>query len=82
MMDLWMQIGDTKLIFITDFSVLHFFKFAFRVPQIAQILVSTFKIFRGEHGPRPSQKFPLFFSLAITGSAETSPTLKLLPQLW
>ena len=28
-----------------NFSVLHFFKFASRIPQIAQILVLTFKIF-------------------------------------
>ena len=32
------------------FSALHFFKFASRVPQIAQILVSTFKIFQGGAG--------------------------------
>ena len=37
MMDLWMQIEGTKLIFIMNFSVLHFFKFASRMPQIAQI---------------------------------------------
>ena len=48
MMDLWMQIEATKLIFIMNFSVLDFFKFASRMPQIAQILVSTFKIFREE----------------------------------
>ena len=46
MMDLWKQIKDTKLILVMDFSVLHFLKFASRMPQIAQILVSTFKIFR------------------------------------
>ena len=62
MMDLWMQIEGTKLIFIINISVLDFFKFASRMPQIAQILVSTFKIFRGGggegggggHAPRPS----------------------------
>ena len=37
-----MQIEGTKLIFIKNFSVLDFFKFAPRMPQIAQILVSTF----------------------------------------
>ena len=63
-----MQIEGTKLIFIMNYSVLHFFKFASRMPQIAQILVSTFKIFwegggegghcggggwGGGHAPRP-----------------------------
>ena len=47
MMDLWMQIEGTKLIFVMNISVLYFFKFASIMPQIAQILVSTFKIFRG-----------------------------------
>ena len=53
MMDLWMQIEGTKLIFIMNISVLDFFKFASRMPQIAQILVSTFKIFLGGHAPGP-----------------------------
>ena len=49
-----MQIEGTKLIFIINISVLDFFKFASRMPQIAQILVSTFKIFRGGgHAPGP-----------------------------
>ena len=53
-----MQIEGTKLIFVMNFSVLHFFKFASRMPQIAQILVSTFKIFGGKgegggEGARP-----------------------------
>ena len=39
-----MQIESRKLIFIMNFSELGFFKFASRMPQIAQILVSTFKI--------------------------------------
>ena len=43
-----MQIEGTQLIFVMNCSVLHFFKFASRMPQITQILVSTFKIFRGE----------------------------------
>ena len=51
MMDLWMQIEGRKLISIMNFSVLDFFKFASRMPQIAQILVSTFKNFPGEHAP-------------------------------
>ena len=42
-----MQIDGTKLIFVMNFSVLDFFKFASRMPQIAQILVSIFKIFLG-----------------------------------
>ena len=46
MMDLWMQIEGAKLIFVMKFSVLHFFKFASRMPQIAQMLVSTFNIFQ------------------------------------
>ena len=33
-----------------NFSVLHFFKFASRMRQIAQILVSTFTIFKGGGG--------------------------------
>ena len=42
MMDLRMQIEGTKQIFIMNFSVLDFFKFASRLPQIAQVkLVST-----------------------------------------
>ena len=43
-----MQIEGSKLIFVMNLSVLHFFKFASRMPQIAQILVSTFKIFQVE----------------------------------
>ena len=40
----------TKAIFFMNLSVLDFFKFASRMPQIVQILVSTFKIFRGIGG--------------------------------
>ena len=62
MEDLGMEIEGTKLIFIVNLSVLHFFKFASRMHQIAQILVSTFKVFWGVgrggegrgHAPRPS----------------------------
>ena len=71
-----MQIEGTKLIFMYV-SVLHVFKFASRMPQIAQILVSTFKIFQGVGGgiplnpppppPPPLRNF-LFFSLAVPGS--------------
>ena len=46
MMELWLQIEGTKRIFVMNFSVLHFFKFASRMPQIEQILVLTFKIFQ------------------------------------
>ena len=35
MMDLWMQTEGTKLIFVMNFSVLDFFKFASGMPQIA-----------------------------------------------
>ena len=55
-----MQIEGTKLIFIINISVLDFFKFASRMPQIAQILVSTFKIFRGGMPLDPPRNF-LFF---------------------
>ena len=46
------QIEGTKLIFIMNFSVLDFFKFASRVLQIAQILVWTSKISWGWGGKR------------------------------
>ena len=36
-----MQFEGTELIFIMNFSALGFFKFASRMPEIAQILVST-----------------------------------------
>ena len=45
-----MQIEGIKLIFIMNCSVLQFFKFTSRMPQIAQILVSTFKISWGGGG--------------------------------
>ena len=45
-----MQIEGTKLILVLNFCVLDFFKFASRMPQFAQILVSTFKLFREEGG--------------------------------
>ena len=72
-MDLWIQTEGTELIFVMNFSVLHFFKFASRMPQIAQVLISTFKIFWGEGGgggaipPDPRRNF-LFFSWAVPGS--------------
>ena len=56
-----MQIEGTKLIFIMNISVLDFFKFASRKPQIAQILVSTFKIFQGTMPPDPPRNFLFFF---------------------
>ena len=55
-----MQIEGTKLIFIMNISVLDFFKFASRMPQIAQIFVSAFKIVRGSMPPDPPRNF-LFF---------------------
>ena len=45
-----MQIEGTKLTFIMNIGVLDFLKFPSRMPQIAQILVSTFKIFPGGEG--------------------------------
>ena len=62
MMDLWTQIEGTKLIFIININVLDFFKFASRMPQIAQILVSTFKIFRGGVGGGACPQTPLEIS--------------------
>ena len=65
-----MQMEGTKRIFVMNFSVLHFFKFASRMPQIAQILVSTFTIFGGGGGGGgggvpwtldPPTKFLFFF---------------------
>ena len=71
-----MQIEGRKLMFILNFSVLDFFKVASRMPQTAQILVSTFKIFQGSMPPDPptyySSFFFFFFSLAIPGSVECS----------
>ena len=74
MMDLLMQIEGGKFIFIMNFRVLDFFKFASRMPQIAQILVSTFKIFSGGwrgcgggggggggHAPGPPRYFLFFY---------------------
>ena len=62
-----MQIEGIKLIFIMSISVLDFFKFASRMPQIAQILVSTFKIFRESIPPDPLE-ISSFFPWAIPGS--------------
>ena len=82
MMDLWMQIEGTKLIFIMNFSVLDFFKFASRMPNIAQILVSPWHPPLPPQPPppptHPSQKFPLFFffSLAIPGSDKWLPKME------
>ena len=68
-----MQIEGTKLIFVMNFSVLDFFKFVSRMPQIAQVLVSTFKTFRegkrGEGGNAPDLlEISSVFLLAIPGS--------------
>ena len=56
-----MQIEVRKLIFIMNFSVLDFFNFTSRMPQTAQILVSTFKIFRGSMPQDPPTYFLVFF---------------------
>ena len=63
MMDLWMEIEVRKLTFIVNFSVLDFLKFASRMPQTTQILVSTFKIFWGSMPLDPPRYF-LFFSFS------------------
>ena len=58
------QIEGTELIFIMNFSVLDFFKFASRMPQIVQILVSTFNNFWGWEGGIPlnlPRNFLFFF---------------------
>ena len=56
-----MQIEGTKLIFVMNFSVLDFFKFTSRMPQIAQILVSTFKIFTDDIPLDSTRNFLFFF---------------------
>ena len=63
--DLRMQIEVRKLIFIMNFSVLDFFKFASRMPQTAQILVLTFNIFRGSMPPDPPRYFLFFFPVWV-----------------
>ena len=62
-----MQIEGRKMIFIMNFIVLDFFKFASRMPQIAQILVSAFKFFSRGVCPRIPIDVSSFFSLAIPG---------------
>ena len=73
MMDLLMQIESTKLIFVMNFSVLHFLKFASRMLQTAQILVLAFNIFQGGgrgggkegwHARGPPWKCPPFFFIS------------------
>ena len=73
-----MQTEGTKLIIIMNFSVLHFFKFASKMPQIAQILVSTFKIFwdlgeggggGGGDGDGPPRNFLSFFFFISNSSS-------------
>ena len=62
-----------------NISVLDFFKFASRMPQIAQILVLTFKIFRGSMPPDPPKNFLFFFFFfpwAIPGSVQLSETTR------
>ena len=54
-----MQIEGTKLIFIMNFSVLHFFKFGSRKPQIAQTLVFTLDFQNFLHG--------VYWQCALTG---------------
>ena len=56
-----MQIEGRKLIFIMNFSVLDFSKFASRMPHIAQILVSTFRFSRGACPRAPIDISSFFF---------------------
>ena len=51
--DLRMQIEVRKLIFIMNFGVLDFFKFASRMPQTAQMFFLDLQNFPGEHAPGP-----------------------------
>ena len=51
-----------EMIFIMHFNVLDLFKFTSRMPQIVQILVSTFKIFWGGMPPDPPRNFLFFFT--------------------
>ena len=44
-----------------NISVLDFIKFASRMPQIAQILVLIFNIFRGSMPPDPPRNFLFLF---------------------
>ena len=53
-----MQIEGRKLIFIMNFSVLDFFKFTSRMPQIAQIFSLDFQNFSRETSPPPSSPLP------------------------
>ena len=55
-----MQTEGSKLIFIMKFSVLDFFKFTSRMPQIV-FLVLPFKNFQGEHAPGSPRYFLFFF---------------------
>ena len=64
MMDLRMQIEGTKLIFIMNFSVLYFFKFAPRMPQIPQILISGLSKFCGGACLRTVVENSSFFSFS------------------
>ena len=63
--DLWMQNEGTKHIFIMNFSVIDFFKFASRMPQTAQANLGLQNFPRGAGGmPRTPPR------LAIPGSGE------------
>ena len=58
-----MQTRGTKLIFVMNFSVLDFFKFASRMPQIADFSLDFQIFWWGGHAPGPltPYKLPLFF---------------------
>ena len=63
-----MQIDGMKLVFVMNCSVIHFFKSPSRMPQIALILVTTFKIFRGDHGLGPQTLIEISSLFFITNS--------------
>ena len=88
--NLLMSFEGAKLIFVINFSVLHFFRFASRMPQIAQILVSTFKVFR-EHGgsggggggacPQTPLQSSSFFFISNSRLCNLRPTVSVTIQL-
>ena len=64
-----MQNEGTKLMFVMNFTVLDFFKFASRMPQIAQILKFSEGGWGREACPRTPLEISSFFcSLTFSGS--------------
>ena len=68
MMDLWMQIEGSKLIFVMNFSVLDFFKFGSRNASDCTDFSLDFQNFsNGACHLNPHWYFLVFFALAIPG---------------